>query len=245
MSGNTATQGAGLQLGTSNAPLIGITGSKTGSVALDNSTIDGNTASSDGGGIYLNEYGVGSPSTEESPTITIDSTIVAGNTASGSPQDLFRPPTSTNGGVDTAFSLIQTPGNAPLLSQQQLITGVDPELEGARQQRRPDLTRCCRRVRQPAVIDQGHAPTSLTTDQRGDPRTVDTAIPNAPGGDGTDIGAVELPASSVVIPPKPQAGFSASIRGVTLGSGSPLLIGNWTPVSCAVKIGSLDSGVRD
>ncbi len=88
--------------------------------------------------------------------------------------------------------------------------------------------------------------------------TVDTAIPNAPGGDGTDIGAVELPASSVVVPPSPSptpsptpgpaprpvSGFAASIRGVTFARGhNLLLVGNSTPVSCSVRSGTLASCV--
>jgi hypothetical protein len=46
------------------------------------------------------------------------------------------------------------------------------------------------------VLDAGNNPLSLTTDQRGEPRTVDQSGPNA--GDGTDIGAVER-----ALPPPP------------------------------------------
>jgi hypothetical protein len=49
------------------------------------------------------------------------------------------------------------------------------------------------------VIDRGNAPSGLTTDQRGDPRTVDTTPANA--NDGTDIGSVELPSGTG--PPSP------------------------------------------
>ena len=42
------------------------------------------------------------------------------------------------------------------------------------------------------AMDKGHS-SGLTTDQRGFPRTFDNPmIPNATGGDGTDIGAFEL-----------------------------------------------------
>ena len=41
------------------------------------------------------------------------------------------------------------------------------------------------------VLDQGNAAVDRT-DQRGEPRVVDLPIPNAPNGDGSDIGAVEL-----------------------------------------------------
>ena len=68
-------------------------------------------------------------------------------------------------------------------------------------------------------------------------RDVDTGIVNPPGGDGTDIGAVELAANQVVIP---TTGFSASVKGKKLGSGRPL-VGNRVPVTCSVGTGSLKS----
>jgi hypothetical protein len=46
-----------------------------------------------------------------------------------------------------------------------------------------------------AAIDKGTSvglTSTLTTDQRGLPRTVDKTAANATGGDGTDIGAFEL-----------------------------------------------------
>jgi hypothetical protein len=89
------------------------------------------------------------------------------------------------------------------------------------------------------VIDQGHAPNSLQTDERGDPRTVDIpGIPRPPGGDGTDIGAVELPASSVPVV------LQATLRGTLLSSAvSPLLPGTASPIACLVRIGTLNSCV--
>ncbi len=48
------------------------------------------------------------------------------------------------------------------------------------------------------MIDQGNAAAGLTTDQRGDPRTVDNGKPRPTGGDGTDIGAVELAATPAI-----------------------------------------------
>jgi hypothetical protein len=79
----------------------------------------------------------------------------------------------------------------------------------------------------------------LTTDDRGAPRTVDIpGIPRPPGGDGTDIGAVELPASSV------PAVLSATLRGTLLSNAvSSLLPGSASPINCAVRIGTLNSCV--
>ncbi len=56
------------------------------------------------------------------------------------------------------------------------------------------------------MVDKGKAPARLLTDQRGDPRTVDTSPANA--ADGTDIGAVELPTG----PPAPPSGGSLGTK---------------------------------
>jgi hypothetical protein len=239
VSGNSATTGGGLALGVATGPLEQTYDGSTGSVELENSTIAGNSATSatGGGGIYLAEYSAGSPATKQSPTVSLDSTIVAGNTAAGAAQDVFRPPASTTGGFDSAFSLIQTPAGAPMLSETSDILGKSPDLGplanngGPRQTMLPSGTS--------PVIDQGHAPNSLTTDERGDPRTVDVpGIPRPPGGDGTDIGAVELPASSV------PTVLHATLRGTLLSSAvSPLLPGTASPIDCAVRIGTLNSCV--
>ncbi|MGA9636757.1 MAG: choice-of-anchor Q domain-containing protein [Solirubrobacterales bacterium] len=57
------------------------------------------------------------------------------------------------------------------------------------------------------VVDKGISPGPLTTDQRGDPRRVDTSVPNA--ADGTDIGAVEL---STGPPGEAPAGAVPTVR---------------------------------
>jgi hypothetical protein len=124
-----------------------------------------------------------------------------------------------------------------MLSEQSDIFGQSPELGalanngGSTETMLPSGTS--------PVIDQGHAPSSLSTDQRGDPRTVDIAgIPRPPGGDGTDIGSVELPASAV------PAVLSANLRGQLLSSAvSPLLPGTASPIDCTVRIGTLNSCV--
>jgi CSLREA domain-containing protein len=94
----------------------------------------------------------------------------------------------------------------------------------------------------PAVDKGNRGP--LTSDQRGQPRPYDfVAIPNAAGGDGSDIGAVELTppvlaivsagANVVISWPTPNPGWTLQ-SGAQLGSGaawttvqtSPLIIGN-------------------
>jgi CSLREA domain-containing protein len=193
ISGNSATNGGGVSLGDgADYPLLGA----GGSIGFDNSTIAGNTAANSGGGIYLGQYD--SETGPRSGTAAINSTIVADNTAGGAPNDLFRPTTSTSGGFNDTFSLIENPGSALALSVQSLITGVDPQLGPLANNGGPTQTMLPSNTS--PVIDQGAAQAGLTTDQRGEPRTIDNGKPVPSGGDGTDIGAVELPQ----IPPDPQ-----------------------------------------
>ena len=252
ISGNAASAGGGVSLGSDTNTTFFPTynGSPTGAVDFDNSTIASNAATGHGGGIYLSEYGSGSPTVQKSGSANIDSTIVAGNAAAGAASDLTRVATSTSGGFDSAFSLIQQPGSAPL-TKQSTIVGADPKLGALANNGGPTLTQL------PAgtspVIDQGRAPQNLGVDQRNQPRTVGTALPDRPGGDGTDIGAVELPASSVFIPqappvvappPAPTATFSVFVRGVPLGGAhTPLLVAGSTPVDCSISFGTMSSCV--
>jgi hypothetical protein len=212
ITGNTAGVGGGISLGRQEGmtpPLETTAGGQTGAIAIDNSTIARNLAAQTAGGIYLSAYVV-APN-RVSGTAALESTIVADNVAAGAPSDLAWPADSTAGGFTSAFSLIQAPGNAPLLSQVSTILGQDPALGPLAANGGPTATLL------PAptsvVIDRGRAESALETDQRGDPRIVDTALANAPGGDGTDIGAVELPASAVAIPaaliaPAPPGGHA-------------------------------------
>jgi predicted outer membrane repeat protein len=190
------------------------------SLTVENSTISGNDASYNntthsGGGIYSyagpGDYlavrgstvtnnsgyfggGVIRNDTGGSPNGTLENTIVAGNTATGST------PAGTDiaGVFDGSFNLVQDLGAATLTGGSNIL-GQDPQLGplasngGLTQTRKPALT-------SPA-IDKGSA-FGLTTDQRGAgfARTFDlVSVPNA--GDGTDIGAVELQAAEALSPP--------------------------------------------
>jgi CSLREA domain-containing protein len=234
ISGNSATDGGGVSLGYggSTTALLG----SGGSISFDNSTIDRNTAASDGGGIYLAQYDTGSGN--QSAMAAINSTIVAGDTAGGAPNDLFRPTTSTSGGFNDSFSLIQNPGNAPLLSSEALITGVDPQLGPLANIGGPTQTMLPSNAS--PVIDQGRAQAGLTTDQRGHPRTVNNGKPEPPGGDGTDIGAVELPLIPPPPPPPPPSpppspGIAATIGPATgITTASAVLHGTITTNGLAV-----------
>jgi hypothetical protein len=242
LSGNTAATGGAVSIGTDkHAQLSPSVPHANGSVTFDNSTIAANSATAHGGGIYLGDYQVGGGSApKQSGTIVLGSTIVSGNKLGAAGQDLERVSDSTSGGFSADFSLVQNKGTAPV-SGNQLITGVDPQLGALGSNGGP--TRTMKPAGTSPVIDQGHVFSHLSTDQIGGARTVLTGIPDPPGGDGTDIGAVELAASQVVVPPPFSVNILSTLRppGTPLGTGKPLLIGTLTPVKCAVRTGTLSS----
>jgi hypothetical protein len=190
------------------------------SLTIENSTIANNTAGSgssdDGGGIWLS--GSGQSLTLKSSTVTgnhvgggsgyggglvlfnvpasnvhIQSSIIANNTATVG-NDIY----SENGG-QLGFSLVKDLANSTgtgnsFTTTGPNIIGQDPQLGGLASNGGPTQTQA------PSagspVIDKGAA-FGLNTDQRGVLRPIDfPAIPNAGGGDGSDIGAFELQPSN-------------------------------------------------
>jgi hypothetical protein len=146
-----------------------------GPMRIDSATVAGNSAGY-AAGVYAND-----------PALTVlANTIVADNSAATSP-DLGTG--SSSNAFPAAFSLIEDPAGASLNETGPNVTGVDPQLgpladNRAGQTLKPAPT-------SPA-IDQGLAGTA-TTDQRGQPRPFDApGVANASGGDGADIGAIEL-----------------------------------------------------
>ncbi len=194
-------------------------------ITLESSTVTRNTAAESGGGVALapTEDASGTPMTTP---LRLDSTVVADNTAAGAPQDLDRTQDElTAGGAIAAFSLVEAPGDVSVTQAPAgaSLLGVDPQLGALAANGGPTLTHL------PAgtspLIDKGNASNDVETDQRGLARIVDTALANPAGGDGTDIGAVELAASQVQVPgppppppppPAPQtcAGEEATIEAV-------------------------------
>ena len=80
------------------------------------------------------------------------------------------------------------------------ITGIDPQLGALQNNGGPTPTRLLAPT-SPA-IDKGFS--YLGTDQRGIGRPIDiSTVANAPNGDGSDIGAVELTAQEATIPSSP------------------------------------------
>jgi len=188
ISGNSAGAGGGVGFpGGGGSSQVG----PNGSISFDNSTIASNTATNNGGGFYLGYYGPsGGPYT--SGIVGLNSTIVGGNTAASAANDLDRADTSTAGGFDLSFSLVQAPGDG-VASQSSSILNQSPQLGGLASNGGPTLTQLP--ATSSPAIDAGNNPLSLSTDQRGLGRTVDLSGPNA--ADGTDIGAVEVGAPPV------------------------------------------------
>jgi hypothetical protein len=191
VSDNDAGVGGGISVGAQ----LG----SSGSISTDNSTIAQNTVTYEGGGLWVDQYGI-APGPYPSPPVHVNSTIVGDNTALGTPNDLGRNNLATSGGFQLFFSLVEAPTDA-IDTQANSITGQDPQLGGLANNGGPTLTQLPG-TGSPA-IDAGNNLLGLSTDQRGQPRTIDGPPPNA--GDGTDIGSVErseLPPAPVTPPAK-------------------------------------------
>jgi hypothetical protein len=253
VSGNSADVGGGVAIDSPYAPPATQDGAGRadevgpgGSLSIANSTIADNTAQTDGGGVYLGYYDgeyseQGTP--RQSMTVPLSSTIVGDNTASGAPNDLgqIRRDVDVAGAFRLTNSLVEAPGTATVTQAPAgaSVLGADPALADLADNGGPTRTQLPGAA-SPA-LDAGLA-NGLTTDQRGASRTADqTATPDG-AGDGTDMGAVELPSIGHTreverdeVPGACEVGFEAAgrklagdatsqtIRG---SSGSDILLGN-------------------
>ena len=164
---------------------------------VDNCTVSGNSAESDGGGIFDAYPGGGN-----SEVVITNSTIVFNQGARG-------------GGVYSSASVGDTPaslGNTIVAgntagqgadvfnlfgSQGFNLIGGDAKLGALADNGGPTPTHAL--LPGSPAIDQGKRLSDTTTDQRGVTRpTDDPAIANADGGDGSDIGAYEIGAGNGV-----------------------------------------------
>jgi hypothetical protein len=189
---------------------------------VDDSTIYGNTAGSSGGGFY--HFGAPNPTlglTVTGSTFTHNSaargggiasfgsanhakpvlrnTIVAGNTSADGP-DL----SANSGSMSAAFSLIGNVDTGTTINPTGPdIFGEDPQLGplagngGSTQTQKPAASS--------PVVDTGSA-FGLTADQRGLSRPFDfPGVASPIGGDGSDVGAVELQAADVPLTEAPTS----------------------------------------
>jgi hypothetical protein len=182
-------------------------------VYLVNSTLSGNWASEDGGGIY-NNFGLvmmanstltgntnvqadGGIIDNESGLIELGSTILNGD---ASDINLV----NDSGTVTSyGYNLSSDSGSGYLTNTADQIN-TNPKLGPLTNN--GGLTFTCALLTNSPAIDQGFNFSGSTNDQRdaGFARTVDNpAIANAKGGDGTDIGAYEVLQTSSAPPPPP------------------------------------------
>jgi predicted outer membrane repeat protein len=150
---------------------------------VKDSTVAGNTGETSGGNIYA----------PASPNTLLRNTIVAGGIGTTGP-DL-------TGGFSSGFSLIGTAAGASVTSTPlgSNLLGVNPQL-GTLQMNGGTTPTRLPSFASPA-LDKGRA--SFLADQRDHSRPVDLpAIANTSGGNGSDIGAVELtPVEATPTPP--------------------------------------------
>ncbi|RYX81415.1 CSLREA domain-containing protein [bacterium] len=181
---------------------------------LSNSTISYNSCGFNGGAIY----NAGSDLTVESCTLTgndtdesfngggifhssnyaftLNNSIVAGNTAG-----TRRAPNIYGNVTFGDYNLVDDTTGTTLTGTHNIV-GKDPKLGGLIDNGGPTPTHIL--LTGSPAIDAGKS--TLTTDQRGNARPINVAnIPNAPGGNGSDIGAVEVNEA-------PQSGMSLVVN---------------------------------
>ncbi len=212
VSGNSAAQGGGIHAGGQQVPVVILGVSSRDEVEEElpptaievaNTTVATNDASRTGGGVSLGENAT------PGSNVKLTSTIVGANTAPAEP-DLETQTESP--GFDATHSLIQNLPTIPVNADatKPNVTGQGPNLGGLTNNGGPTETHLPAEA-SPA-IDQGSNEDGLENDQRQAPRNrvVDLSPPNATGGDGTDIGAVEIakptPATTPGITPGNSAG---------------------------------------
>jgi IPT/TIG domain-containing protein len=207
LAGNSAGLFGGAITATA-ATIIGstITGNESGTYNGSGDTSDPHV----GGGIF------------DDGSLTLEDSIVAGNTAYGTANDIALGSVSYT--LSAKFSLIQDAAGLTTGLDASDITGKDPDLGPLQNNGGPTDTEVPF-VDSPA-INAGQA-FSLKTDQRGLPRTVEfPGVSNASGGTGTDIGAVELQPYITSVGPKGNtAGHTVYIHGSGFDRTTAVLFG--------------------
>jgi hypothetical protein len=185
-------------------------------MTLENVTVAGNVATSTGGGIE-NWFA------DNGRALNFKNTIIAGNTAPAGPD--------CHGAqiISNDYNLIgNTAGITISGTTTYNITGVDPKLGPLQDNGGPTMTRALL-VGSPA-IDAGN--TSQTTDQRGEPRSVDDPlVANAAGGNASDIGAYESDYLQV-----------NTLIDANDGNCTPLATGNGCTLAEAITVAGFHSG---
>ncbi|MBX7102454.1 MAG: right-handed parallel beta-helix repeat-containing protein [Gemmataceae bacterium] len=179
-----------------------------GTVNIINSTLTGNTGSAGGGAIsnnggtlnmhfttvtnnrVINGGGFGGGLRQIAGFATISNSIFASNIAPGGGPDI-----SDAVAVTADYTIVANGAGMTLTTGTELKVGVDPLLNPLADNGGPTMTQSLK-AGSPA-LDGGLNSLAVAFDQRGQNRTYDNPlITNAPGGDGTDIGAYEAQAAS-------------------------------------------------
>ncbi len=196
-----------------------------GPITVVNSTISGNSSDQDGGGIYTQ-----GATTVENSTIYLNNSASQGDSiyntsifniyssivASGAGNDCAGAAVINNGyniASDATCGTILAAGPTPAAAISNLALGSLTNSGGPTETHLPAPIS--------VVIDQGDCGGSIpvATDQRGVVRPIDDIfIPDAPGGDGCDIGAVEFEA----VPPLVQ--FQLAASSVNENPGGPFQV---------------------
>lgn len=206
-----------------------------GTATITNSTISGNAAVATGAHGFQGGYGGGlnlsGPTTLVSDTIygnsavwqgggiigevTLTNCILAGNSASAHPENADLSGTVQSEGYNLVGVSIDGDG----FGANDLTGTVDAPLDArlGPLQDNGGLTFTMALLPGSPAIDQGVSQ-GLSTDQRGMPRTADQPnIPNATGGDGTDIGAFELPVIAPTLGNISTRLFAGTVDNVLIG----------------------------
>jgi hypothetical protein len=225
ISGNSADEGGGIWNTGAGS------GTGRGILNIDNTTFSGNTASISGGGIF-NNTGDGFT------LVTLENTIL---NAGASGANL-----TTDGSrsiVTYGYNLCSDSGAGFLTNATDRIN-TDPLLGPLADNGGPTPTHAP--LPGSPAIDKGKNSFGATTDQRGEPRPFDfPSIANAAGGDGSDIGAVEIGRPTLAIqqigksvllswplyyqPNDFRLQFSGNLASSSSwanASGSPVVVGN-------------------
>lgn len=184
----------------------GIRNGTGGNLTVTNTTITGNNCLSPPG--TLDGYGGGIYSEYTQAPISIKSTIIAHNLVLNSSFRDVRG-TFTSQGFNLIGEADGSSGFTQPTDQKGMVgASLNPGLNSSSPQNNGGPTNTVAPLDGSPALDKGSSAGltgNLTTDQRGPgfPRTNDNlAIPNAAGGDGTDIGALEL-----TVPVSPRADF--------------------------------------
>jgi len=214
-SGNSAWQGGGAY--------NECDGSTNVDISVINSTFSDNSAPGGGGAIFNN---LASNNGSSTARVELASTILKAGTSGGTL-------TNIQGTILSHGYNLSSDNGGGVLNQPTDLINTDPKLGPLQDNGGPTFTHALL-LGSPA-IDKGTNFAASATDQRGQTRTYDNpGIPNAAGGDGTDIGAFEfIPPTLGIAPDYGDVILSWSTNDPGYTVESTTALGNaatWTPV---------------